>query len=71
MASRHETIQTATAVIWLLGYAAIVIAKHTIFSDTWGSRDLSLHWHYWAWQAAWTLGVIGIGAIVADYFRCP
>ena len=40
--------------VWIVGYAAIVIAKHTVFSDTWGSRDLALHWHYWAWQAAWT-----------------
>ena len=21
-----------------------------VFSDSWGSRDLSLHWHYWAWH---------------------
>jgi hypothetical protein len=50
-------------IAWLLGYAGMVVAKHTVFSDSWGSPDLRLHWHYWAWQAAWTVFALAVVAI--------
>jgi hypothetical protein len=68
---KSDPIMTTVVAIWIAGYVAIVIAKHTVFSDTWGSHDLSLHWHYWAWQAAWTVLVLWGGGAAVARFRRP
>jgi hypothetical protein len=60
---------SAFAATWVIGHVAIIIAKHTIFCDTWGSHDLSLHWHFWAWQMAWNLIVWGAYALAVRFRR--
>jgi hypothetical protein len=62
--ARRDRVMKTVGVAWLVGYAGLVVAKHTVFSDSWGSPDLSVHWHYWAWQAAWTGFALCVLAIV-------
>jgi hypothetical protein len=65
MGPQHDRLLKAVGFVWILGYAAMVLAKHTLFADSWGSPDLALHWHYWAWQATWTVLAGGVVAVVA------
>jgi hypothetical protein len=61
----NRMVASGTLVVWVSGFVALYIAKHTLLASTWGSRDISLHWRYWAAQAIWTVLIWGGSSFVA------